>query len=148
MVVRIANAQRETSVQVARMGRVARCAITRLRIRTPGTLAITFVSTRRMRILNKQFLHHDHSTDVLSFRYNQEPTRLPPSLRARQAVGEILIAPREARTYAARHKLSYTQELARYVVHGLLHWLGHDDHTQAQQQKMRAMEDMLLAACL
>jgi probable rRNA maturation factor len=60
-------------------------------------------------------------------------------------IGEILVAPEAAQRYARRHRLSYRDELARYVVHGLLHWCGHDDRTAAQQQKMRAVEDKLLA---
>mgnify|MGYP001612559183 CR=1 FL=1 len=61
--------------------------------------------------------------------------------------GEILIAPACAKRYARRHGLGYQEELARYVVHGLLHWVGHDDATPLQQRRMRALEDQLLACC-
>ena len=121
---------------MARVRHLARCAARRLRIRTPGTLAITFIGARRMRALNKRFLRHDRPTDVLSFRYEGEPI-----------AGEILVAPGAARRYAARHGIPYEEELARYVVHGLLHWLGHRDSTPQQQQAMRQREDTLLAAC-
>ncbi len=133
MVVSVHNLQREAPVDTARMARLARCAIRRLRIRTRGTFAITFIGARRMRSLNKRFLRHDRMTDVLSFRYDGEPV-----------VGEILIAPRAARAYATRYDISYTEELSRYVVHGLLHWLGHEDRTAHQQRAMRAREDRLL----
>ena len=132
----VVNAQGEAPVDVARMTRVARRAVRRLRIRTRGTLAITFINDRRMRTLNKRFLRHDRTTDVLSFRYDGEPV-----------VGEVLIAPRAARRYAKDHGIAYQHELSRYVVHGLLHWLGHEDRTRAQQQAMRAREDRVLARC-
>ena len=136
MVVTVTNAQREAPVGVGRMAQLARRAVRWLHIRTHGTLAITFINDRRMRTLNKRFLRHDRPTDVLSFRYDGEPI-----------VGEVLIAPRAAQRYAKTHGLSYLEELSRYVVHGLLHWLGHEDRTKTQQRNMRMMEDRLLVRC-
>jgi probable rRNA maturation factor len=145
MVVTVMSAQREAPVSTSRMMRLARRAIRRLRIRAPDTLAITFIGTGRMRTLNRRFKRHDWATDVLCFRYDQPGARGGGrGVGAQQIAGEILIAPRMARAYAARHKISYEEELSRYVVHGLLHWLGHEDRTRAEQAKMRAMEDRLL----
>ena len=118
------------------MTRLARCAARRLGIRAPGTLAITFIGARHMRALNKRFLRHDRPTDVLSFRYEGEPI-----------AGEILVAPGAARRYAARHGIPYEEELDRYVVHGLLHWLGYRDGTPQEQAVMRQQENTLLARC-
>jgi probable rRNA maturation factor len=118
------------------MATLARCAIRHLCIHTPGTLAITFIGSRRMRTLNRRFYHRDRATDVLSFRYDGEPI-----------VGEIVIAPSQARAYAKRHRIPYTEELSRYVIHGLLHWLGYEDRTLAQQRTMRGMEEQVLAQC-
>ena len=136
MTVRVTNAQREAPVSIARTARLARRAVRRLRIRTPGRLAITFIGRHRLRVLNRRFLRHDRPTDVLSFRYDDEPI-----------VGDILIAPAQARAYARRHGVPYAEELARYVVHGLLHWLGHRDGTPQQQKRMRRLEDQLLTTC-
>lgn len=158
LVVSIQNLQREAPVNTASMTRLARRAIRRLGIRTPGTLAIAFIGSRHMRALNKQFRRHDRTTDVLSFRYDGPSTRpdglardgVPwdvPTGRHRHIVGEILIAPRCARTYAHQHKIPYRQELSRYVVHGLLHWLGSRDGTPKEQALMRKKEDVLLAQC-
>ena len=132
----ISNIQRAHSVDLKRMERVARCAIRRLRIRTNGTLAISFLDGHRMRALNRRFCGRDRSTDVLSFRYDGEPI-----------VGEILIAPSQARAYSKEHHMSYEHELSRYVIHGLLHWLGHEDRTPAEQRRMRVTEDQLLVHC-
>ena len=137
MTIRLTNAQDEVRVNVRRMARFTRGAIRRLRIRSAGRLAITFIDARALRALNKRFLDHDRPTDVLSFRYDREPI-----------IGDILIAPAQARRYAKRHRIPYEQELTRYVAHGLLHWLGHEDRTPAQQRRMRTMEDRLLATCM
>ncbi len=121
---------------VKAMEKLAGCAVNRLKIGKAGLFSITFVSSSRMRRLNSQFLRHDWVTDVLSFRYNGEAV-----------VGEVLIAPREAKRYAKRNSLSYRQELSRYVVHGLLHWMGHQDRTVRQKQRMRRLEEELLKRC-
>ena len=146
--VRLINAQRTLPVNTARLTRVARCALRRLQIRSQGEIAITLIDSRRMRGLNKRFLRHDRPTDVLSFRYEGEPAGLPRLWAGRrQVIGEILIAPAAAQAYAKRHRLSYAEELSRYVVHGLLHWVGYEDRTAVQRRRMRAREDRLLGRC-
>lgn len=118
------------------MARLARCAIRRLRIRARGTFEVTFVTAQRMQTLNRAFMGHNGPTDVLSFRYDGEPV-----------VGEILIAPSAARAYARKYGLTYDDELRRYLVHGLLHWLGREDRTTQEQARMRLMEDQVLDHC-
>ena len=154
MLVTLTNAQREVRVNRAPLARLAKRAVRRLRIRTPGTIAITFLGRHQIQVLNRRFLRHDRPTDVLSFRYNNVQGSgfgvrgngpQPSTLNPEPIVGEIFIAPALARAYARRHGLSYDDELARYVVHGLLHWLGHDDATPTQRRKMRALEDALLS---
>jgi probable rRNA maturation factor len=153
MTVTVTNAQREAPVNTTRMNRLARQTVRRLRLRGRGTLAITFLDRRQIRALNRRFLRHDRPTDVLSFRYNHvrgspAPARRvwPGGFGVRGTVGEIFVAPALARAYAASNRLPYEEELSRYVVHGILHWLGHDDATPAQRRKMRALEDSLLAS--
>ncbi len=146
MVVVVTNAQRKVPVSTRRMMRLAQCAIRRLRVTGPGQFAVIFIGSQRMRTLNRRFLGHDRTTDVLSFRYDVAPRDVPAGLQER-IVGEIFVAPSEARRYARRHGIPYEEELSRYVVHGLLHWLGHEDRTVAQQRKMRAREDQLLKRC-
>jgi len=143
MTVLVTNAQHAAPVHVGEMAQFARRAIRRLRIRAKGTLAVTFIDSRRMRQLNKRFMRHDRMTDVLSFRYDDEP-RSNKLERGEPVLGEVLIAPAQARAYARRHGIPYRQELSRYVAHGLLHWLGYEDRTTAQQRTMRALEDRLL----
>lgn len=144
MTVTVTNAQREAPVHTTRMNRLARQTVRRLRIRSRGTIVITFLGRRQMRRLNQRFLQHDRPTDVLSFRYNGVRRS---EFGVRRVVGEIFVAPAMARAYARQHGISYDDELSRYVVHGILHWLGHEDRTVAQQHRMRAAEDRLLTMC-
>ena len=130
---RLTNHQDRDVVPLARLARLTNRAIRRLKIRQRGTLAVSFVDGVTMRRLNRRFTGHRHLTDVLSFRYDDV-----------RVAGEVIVAPAAARVYAAAHELEYQDELARYVVHGLLHWLGHNDETPRQQRAMRRMEDELL----
>ena len=81
----VVNAQRDFSVSSRAVAKLLRRAIRILKIATPGTLEVTFLSPQRMRAVNRKALRHDRVTDVISFRYNGEPV-----------VGEILIAPSQA----------------------------------------------------
>lgn len=129
---------------------LARRAIRRLALHGRGAMVITFVDRATMTRLHGQFLGQPTPTDVLTFRY--PPAHPRGKVRAggptpgprTSVIGEVIIAPSAARTYAIRHKIPYRQELARYLVHGLLHWSGKDDRTSAQQRTMRIMEDSLL----
>ena len=144
MRVRVMNHQRLDPVPLAWLTRLSRRAAGRLGITEAGQLEVAFVSPDAMRRLNRRFLRHQGLTDVLSFRYADARTR--PTAPAR-IVGEVLISPRAAKQYATRHGIAYRTELARYVVHGLLHWLGHEDRTATQQRRMRILEDKLLKRC-
>ena len=122
-----------------------RRALRALKVRTKGRFEVTFIGPQRMRALNRRFLGHDEVTDVLSFRYDQ--SRDSSLVPRPSVVGEILVAPEAAHRYAVAHGLSYEGELNRYVIHGLLHWLGRQDATSRQQARMRRWEDHLLSTC-
>jgi probable rRNA maturation factor len=85
-------------------------------------VSITFVSTREIARLNRHHLQHSGPTDVISFALGagkQQSSAYP-------VVGDIYIAPDVARANAARFGRGVREELARLVVHGTLHVLGHD----------------------
>lgn len=131
--IRLFNCQRRHPIPRAWLSRLAVRAARRLQIHQEGLVTISFIDDRTMRRLHARFTGTRTLTDVLTFRYPNEPV-----------IGEILVAPAAARRYAKTHGIAYRQELARYVVHGLLHWMGHDDRTVAQRRNMRRMEDTLL----
>lgn len=83
-------------------------------------LSITFVSNRSIATLNRRHLGHRGPTDVISFELGGEaPEGGAPT------VGDIYIAPDVARANARALGIPVTEELARLVVHGTLHVLGH-----------------------
>ena len=124
-----------------RMRRVA--AATLRAVRAPaGEFSVIFVGGGTMRRLNRRYLGHDYVTDVLSFDLHHRSGRRDTTPVG--VLGEVIIAPSVARRQARRFGESYQRELARYVVHGLLHWAGYDDHTAAQRRRMEARQEALL----
>lgn len=87
-------------------------------------------------------LHADHSgdptpTDVLTF-------DLGCDSRRGHIDGEIIVCADVA--YAAARRRGALAELVLYVVHGVLHLAGHDDHADAAYRRMHRREDEILTA--
>lgn len=102
---------------------------------TSGHLSIVLVTGRLIRKINKSHLGHDHVTDIITF-----------DLRDKGMFeGELLICPAEAARNARAFGEPLEREVLRYVAHGILHLLGHDDATARQRAAMRREEDELLA---
>ena len=101
---------------------------------------IAVVGARGIARLNRRYLNRRGATDVLSFDLSDPRT-------GRIVVQLVLcgdIAVREARLRG----LGPQRELLLYVVHGLLHVLGHDGVASAPAEKMHAREEELLEAFL
>ncbi|MEP7087569.1 MAG: rRNA maturation RNase YbeY [Gemmatimonadota bacterium] len=105
-------------LSAARVEAVARAALAGERVRD-AMLSITFVSNAAMARLNVRHLGHKGATDVISFGFAGSGRKSP-------VVGDIYIAPLVARANAIENDVPIREELARLVVHGTLHVLGHD----------------------
>jgi rRNA maturation RNase YbeY len=58
--------------------------------------------------------------------------------------GEIFVCLEDAVAQARQFGVTWQDELARYVVHGLLHLLGHDDLDSAARRRMKREENRLV----
>jgi probable rRNA maturation factor len=98
-------------------------AIARAVLRAEGVdsarLSVTFVTTPRIIALNRTHLRRRGATDVIAFGFVRRAVSEP-------VVGDIYIAPDVARRNAVENGVSMREELARLVVHGVLHTLGFD----------------------
>jgi probable rRNA maturation factor len=54
--------------------------------------------------------------------------------------GELFICPAVAVAQAREFGTDWRSELVRYVIHGLLHLLGHDDRQPAARRRMKQAE--------
>ena len=102
----------------ARAAGVARAVLRAERVRD-ALLSITFVSRRRMAALNRTHLGRSGATDVIAFGLTRTAVHAP-------VVGDVYIAPEVAADNARAAGASVREEIARLVVHGTLHVLGHD----------------------
>jgi rRNA maturation RNase YbeY len=90
-----------------------------------------------VRRLNREYLEHDYNTDVLSFSLAQEDDHVE---------GEVYV---DLDTAAERHEefgATYDAEVARYVIHGVLHLAGYTDASDEEKQEMHDREDHYLRA--
>lgn len=99
-------------------------------------ISLVFVSDRRIRRINADFLGHDYATDVITF-----PLEDPPVREA-----EIYISAESARRNARRYQAAFREEIARLVIHGILHLCGFDDAPGAPKERMRRREERYLRA--
>ena len=111
-------------------------------------LSIVFVLDSKIKSLNKKYLQENHPTDVLSFdfksvtRGNHEPRVTNNESRIN---GEIIISADTALRNARAYQTSPQQEILLYVIHGILHLLGYDDHSPDDIQEMRRKEEELMS---
>ena len=90
-----------------------------------GDLTVVFVSDRAMRETNRQWRGKRGTTDVLSFPANQDEFEKLGGLN----LGDILISAEQAARQAKAHELSFENEVAQLILHGLLHLWGYDHET-------------------
>ena len=88
--------------------------------------------------LNRDWLGHDFDTDVVSFPLDDE------AAARREVDGEVYVDLDTAAERAPEFGAAFEEEALRYVLHGLLHLMGHDDATEGERARMRALEDRYL----
>ena len=117
----------------------------RLVLRAEGVrealLSVTFLPRAGMARLNRRHLGHAGATDVLSF-------SLAPVVGT-SLLGDIYICPDVARENARQAGVGVREEVARLVVHGTLHAIGHehpDGEDRLRSQMWRRQERLLARA--
>lgn len=101
------------------------------------SLEINFISAAEIHEINKKYLSHDYSTDIITFDYSDEGSNL--------IEGELFISLDDARANSEEYKVSFASELLRLVFHGILHLNGMDDDTPEKRSEMQKEEDHLLS---
>ena len=93
-----------------------------------------------MRVLNRKYRGKKYSTDVLAF-----PMREGHKVKGEKMfLGDIAISLDTARKNARVYQESFQRELARYLIHGLLHLSGKRDGTPRAFAAMKREEEKLL----
>jgi probable rRNA maturation factor len=152
-----ADEQQAHPIEVARWAELARRVITARGVKGETEVSLLFVDEDAIAHLNEQFLGKKGPTDVLSFPIEDEPGptgRSPdfggtgPGTMAEQGIltllGDVVICPSVAAVNAMEHEVTFEDEVALLVVHGLLHLLGMDHEKDAEAERMEAVEQQLL----
>jgi probable rRNA maturation factor len=133
------NRQRTRPIDRRQLRWMTRALLTDLLHLEEFDLTIHLVSEREMTRINETHLQHAGSTDVITFDYCEDSGTEP-------IVGELFICVDEAIIQARRFRTTWQSEVIRYIVHGLLHLLGHDDLNPVARKKMKGQENKLLKA--
>jgi probable rRNA maturation factor len=95
-------------------------------------ISLAFVDNPTIHRLNQRYLQHDEPTDVLSFPLGE--------VSASKLAGELVLGVEIAVEQSAARGHDVQAELMLYVIHGLLHLCGYDDHDAADRAAMRHRE--------
>lgn len=101
-----------------------------------GEVSLAIVADDEMQKLNARWLKHDWPTDVLSFVIEEDGEALE---------GQLIVSAETAIKQASNFGWRAEDELLLYVIHGVLHLVGHDDHEDEDRAAMRSAEAEHLA---
>jgi len=106
-----------------------------------ANLCFVFVGHQTIRAFNRKFLKRNYATDVLAFESEFDHW----IKRKNQAIaGDIVISTDAALKNHKEFKTTVSEELALYIIHGILHLIGYDDHNKKDILKMRKKECELM----
>lgn len=100
-----------------------------------GEIQYIFCDDKHLLEINKTYLNHDTFTDIITF-----------STTANKDIisGEIYISIDRVNENSKSQIVPFGDELSRVMVHGILHLLGYNDHTDTEKKLMRSKEDYYL----
>lgn len=135
--VEVSDTQSHLKVDPGALARLVREALAAEGV-TRASVSVAVVDDATIRAVNRRHLGHDWATDVISFGGLSDPGE--PGL-----CGELVVSAETAVAAARRAGVDAGDELALYVVHGLLHLCGYDDSAADDRDAMRRRESALLA---
>ena len=114
-------------------------ALVELKLSPDCELNLVFVDIEEMTELNIKWMDEGGPTDVLSF-----PMDMPEPGNEVVTLGDIVIAPVVAAEQAATAGHSIDHEIFILAAHGLLHILGYDHATPAEEKAMFTLQEKLV----
>ena len=137
----IANRQQTKKINARLLKQIVGGLFAELKI-TEAELGINLVAAREMTLVNENFLQHEGSTDVITFDHSNSEFGIRNS--ELKLHGELFVCVDEAVLQAKEFGTGWQSEVVRYVVHGVLHLVGHDDLDVAARRTMKRVENRLV----
>lgn len=100
-----------------------------------GDISIIFCSDNYILDINQKYLQHDYFTDIITFDYTE----------GNRISGDLFISIESVRENSMEYGTEFMDELHRVIVHGVLHLIGYDDHTEEEIEMMRKKENYYLS---
>ncbi|MCS7467141.1 rRNA maturation RNase YbeY [Stieleria sp. ICT_E10.1] len=101
-----------------------------------GQIGVRITDDATIHEINARHLSHDYPTDVISFPYSDDPDHIE---------GELVASVETAHENASEVGWEVANEMLLYVIHGVLHIGGMDDHEADERALMRDAEREVLA---
>lgn len=99
-----------------------------------GNINYLFCDDEEILRVNREFLHHDYYTDIITFDYTHRD----------RIGGDIVISLDTVRSNSEEFSVSYDEELLRVIAHGVLHLCGIDDKGPGEREIMEENENAAL----
>ena len=119
--IEVVNRQRKLPIDCEHWTDFVTRATTVLPVTVTG-VTVAFVSDSVMRELNRRWRRKRGTTDVLSFPTEQDEFEK----QEETSLGDIVISAQQAARQAAENDLTFGDEIAQLILHGLLHLCGYD----------------------
>ena len=104
-------------------------------LKLSGDLSIILCSDNYLLNLNKEYLHHNYFTDIITFNY----------VEGNKISGDLFISIERIKENSEIFETSWNKELYRVIFHGVLHLIGYNDKTDDETKVMREKEDLYLS---
>ena len=111
----------------------------RIELLADAELSIVLADDAGIRKLNKAWRAKDSATNVLSF-----PAAPPERIAFSPMLGDIVLAYETIEREAVALGIAFEAHLSHLLVHGFLHLLGFDHHTDAEAGEMESLERLIL----
>ena len=121
---------------------IAQKAEQRLKLSDDYELSVTFVRSRTIHTINRDYRGIDRPTDVISFAIRDDMEF--EMVEGMNDLGDIFINIDYARKQAKQYGHSYRREIAFLFTHGMLHCLGYDHMKEEDEKVMFALQDEIL----
>ena len=121
---------------------IAQKAEQRLKPSDDYELSVTFVRSRTIHTINRDYRGIDRPTDVISFAIRDDMEF--EMVEGMNDLGDIFINIDYARKQAKQYGHSYRREIAFLFTHGMLHCLGYDHMKEEDEKVMFALQDEIL----
>ena len=99
-----------------------------------GNIAYIFCDDEKIIELNRQYLHHDYYTDIITFDYTEGD----------KLSGDLYVGLDTVQRNAKIFNAKFLEELCRVMIHGILHLCGVKDKTEQERRNMTSEENQAL----